>query len=706
MNTVYFKESRIMKKIIISLFVLASVTGYAQKSSTPLDRSKRPAPGAAPVIKLGDIPSFQLPNGLKVFIVENHKLPTVKYSLVLNVRPQLEKEAVGTATITGELLTSGTKNRTKDQLDKEVDFIGAYLSTYSEGLNAGALKKHQNKLLELISDVVVNADFKQEELDKIKNQTLSSLATEKDEPDAIAKNVRSVLNYGKAHYYGEIQTEESVGNITLEKCNNYYKTYFRPNVAYLAVVGDVTLAEIKPLIEKYLGSWQKAEVPVANYPKPTAPAKTRLAIVNKAGAVQSVLNVTYPLDLKPGSDDAIKARVMNAILGGGSSARLFVNLREKHGYTYGAYSTLSSDELVGNFNAFAKVRNAVSDSSITELLFELNRLKTQNVSKDELEGIKNFLSGQFAIDLEEPSAIAKFAINIERYHLPRDYYSNYLKKLAAVTVDDVYAMAQKYIRPDNATILVVGDKDELSKKLERFANSQPIAFYDNYGNPIKEQAAKTVSSDITPQKVLASYIDAIGGMNAITKIKDVTSVMNANFQGRALTVITQQKAPNKYAMSINMGQMLVQKDVYDGTKGKQKSLQGKSELTGESLERMKAEATLFIETQYEKLGYKLNLAGIENVNGKDAYKLEVVSPTGHKSTEYYDVASGLKIRTIRTTEVEKQTITEISDCVEYKQVEGVKFPSVIATSGAMSLKLVAEKIEVNKGVDDTAFSID
>lgn len=694
-----------MKKFLVSTLLLLSVVVSAQKKDHELDRSKRPAPGAAPIIKLGDIPSFQLPNGLKVFVVENHKLPTVSYSIVLDIDPELEGEAAGTSAIAGELLTSGTKTRSKDKLDSDIDFIGATLRASATGLYASSLKKQQNKLLELISDVLLNADFKQEELDKLKTQTLSGLQSEKDDPDAISKNVKAVLNFSKAHPYGEIATEESVEKITLEKCNKYYHTYFRPNVAYLAVVGDITLSEIKPLIEKYFSAWEKAEVPKSMFPTPLAPAKSKVAIVNKAGAVQSVINVTYPVDLKPNSEDVIKARVMNTVLGAGFSSRLFMNLREKHGYTYGSYSSLNYDELVGEFSAYAKVRNAVSDSSVTEILYELNRIRTEKVPQDELEGIKSYLTGSFAISLEDPSTIAKFAINIDRYNLPKDYYANYLKNLAAVTADDVFAMAQKYIRPENATILIVGDKSELTKKMERFAGSQPIEFYDTYGNSVKE-VSKAIPADVSPKTIIDAYIKAIGGKKAILEVKDVTTKMNAKFQGMDLSIVTQQKVPNKYAMSFIMGNNVIQKDAYDGVKGRQSSSQGKTELTGESLEQIKAQSKLFIEMQYEKLGYKLNLAGVENIEGKDAYKLEVTSPKGMKTTEYYDVSSGLKIREMKTTTTEAGPMVQISDFVEYKEVNGVKFPSTVAVSGVMNMKLVAESIQVNLGIKDTEFTVE
>lgn len=698
-----------MKKIVLTITGAFLATAmFAQTKPAPaakLDRSKRPSAAPAPIIKLGDIQSFELPNGLKVFLVENHKAPTVAYSIALNIHPQLEGDATGLSTITSELLTSGTKARTKDQLDNDIDFIGATLTASPTGIYAASLKKQNTKLLELMSDVILNADFKQEELDKIKNQSLSGLAQQKDDPDAIAKNVQSVLNFGKKHPYGEITTEESVANINLEKCNNYYKTYFRPNVAYLAIVGDVTLAEIKPLIEKYFGSWQKAEVPDAKYPMPLAPAKTRVAVVNKAGAVQSVINVTYPVDLKPNSDDVIKARVMNTILGAGFSSRLFLNLREKHGYTYGSYSSLNNDELVGEFSAYAKVRNAVTDSSVTEILNELNRIRTEKVSQDELDGIKSYLTGNFAISLEDPETVARFAINIERYHLPKDYYANYLKNLSMVTVDDISAMAQKYIKPENATILIVGDADAITKNVEKFSPAKKVELYDNYGNSVNKVVIKPIPAGVTPKAVVDAYVKAIGGEKVLNAVKDVKMKMSTTVQGSPIAVESMHKAPNKYAMSFMMGTMVIQKQTFDGTKGNQSGMQGKKEITGAELEDLKAEAVMNQEMQYAKLGYKLNLKGIEPINGSDAYILEVESPAGKKSTEWYDVASGLKVKASVSVTSETGTINQISEFSDYKDYSGVKYPGTISVTGTpMPLKLKLESVEVNKGIKDIEFS--
>lgn len=694
-----------MKKIFLAITTVCILsTALAQKSD--LNRAMRPLPGPAPSIKLGDIKSFELPNGLKVFVVENEKVPTVAYSIVFNIHPALEGDAAGLAGVTSDLITSGTKSRSKDQLDSDIDFIGAKLSASKTGINASALSKQNKKLLEILSDVLLNPDFKQEELDKIKKQEASGLAQNKDNPDAIAQNVQSVLNFGKDHPYGELMTEASLEKITLEKCIAYYQTYFRPNVAYMAIVGDVKFSEIKPLIEKALGTWQRADVPSFIPPLPAIPTKTTVAFVNKPGAVQSVINVTYPVELKPNSEDLIKTKVLNSILGGGFSSRLFMNLREKHGFTYGSYSSLTNDDLIGQFSAYAKVRNAVTDSSVTEIIAELKRIHHEKVSTDELEIIKNYIAGNFAMSLEDPATIARFAINIERYHLPKDYYTNYLKTLAAITVDDIFAVAQKYIQPDNSTILVVGNEEEVAKKLIPFSSDKKIEFYDNLGNR-PTSVVKPAPTDILPKTIIKTYVNAIGGSKKLNSVKDITIKRSANSQYGKINMVEQKRSPNKYNMSISIGEMVVQKMIYDGERGSQSGMQGKKEITGDELKELKIEAINTHEMYYEKLGYKLEVKGIEPINGSDAYIIDLTSPTGKKSTEWYDIAAGYKVKSSQTTTTEQGSITQSAEYLDYKEINGIKYPTfIILNGGPLPLKLELTSVDVNKGIDNANFKVD
>jgi zinc protease len=701
-----------MKKIL-SLILVVAVTSvaFAQK----LDRSKRPVAGIAPEIKLGKIESFTLENGLKVFVVENHKLPKVAYSLSLNVDPVLEGDMAGYLDLTGQLMERGTKNRTKQQFDEEIDFIGARLSSSSNGVYGGSLKKHQEKLLDMMSDVVMNAEFKQEELDKLKKQMLSGIVSSKDDPDAIASNARAVLAYGKDHPYGEIATEASVEKVTLEKCTEYYTTYFKPNVSYLAVVGDVTVEEVKAITEKYFGKWEKGTVPRHKYRTPMPSEKNEVAFVHKEGAVQSVINIGHPISLKQNNPDAIKAKVMNAILGGGGfMSRLNMNLREGHAYTYGARSSLRADKLVGVFGATAKVRNEVTDSSIVQFKLELDRICNEKVSEEELSNMIKYMTGTFAYSLQDPQTIARFAINKDRYNLPDDYYANYLKNLAAVTVDDVQEMAKKYIKPGNMTILVVGNKGEVAETLKPFAASKEVDFYDASGNEWVEPL-KPAPAGMTAENVLDKYIVAKYGMapgkalgKKLKKIKDVTIKMEASMQGQTLNFTRYQKAPNNFALAITMGAMVIQKQTFDGTKGKVSGMQGSNDVEGQELEELKASSKMFGDIDYKTSGNVYVLLGFEPVEGKDAYKIEVTKKSGSKETEWYDLVTSMQVKAMKVSEMPEEqgggSMTSVTKFYDYKVVGGVNYAHKInQAAGPQVFDMNVTSIEQNTKLGDEVF---
>lgn len=687
-----------MKKL--SLVILSAAVA-ASSFAQPVDRSKRPQPGPAPEIKLGKTESFTLPNGMKVFVVENHKLPLVSASIQLDIYPGLEGDMAGYSDFLAELLTSGTKTRSKDKLNAEIDFIGARINATSNGMFGQSLKKQQEKLLELMSDIAMNADFKEEELEKIRKRTLSGLQAAKNEPDQMLENVTSVINFGSSHPYGEVANEATVANVTLAKCNDYYKTYYRPNVAYMAVVGDVTVKEIKPLIEKYFGTWQKADVPKATYPNPVAPTATHVALVPRDEAVQSVINVTYPIDLMPGHPDVIKAKVANAILGGGSMGRLFLNLRETHAWTYGSYSSIAQDELKGNFTAYAKCRNAVTDSSVAEILKEMQRMTAEPISDKDLQDQIKYMSGGFAIGLESPQTVAQYAINIERYNMPKDYYTNYLKNLSAVTPADIKAISTKYIDPKKAHIIVVGSKEEVGEKLKRFDADGKIALYDNYGKPLVEKTTAAAPAGITADQVHKNYIKAIGGEKVIKSIKDIKTVSKGTLsvagQEIPITITEMKKAPGMAAQIAEGMGMVLNKQVFDGKTGYAEGGGQKMPLNDEQLASAKEDADIYADLTPEKYGIKRELKGVEAVNGKDAYKVEAVQ-SAKKTIEFYDVQTGYLVKTSGA-----EGTAEFAD---YKDAgNGYFVPHTLSmnTPDGMVIATKVEVVSINKGIDDSNF---
>jgi zinc protease len=691
-------------KLLLCFGLVALFT--ACSTSSKLDRSQVPTPGPAPVIQLGESQTFTLENGLKVIVVENHKLPRVSYRISLDLDPIIEGSKAGYVSTAGSLLRTGTTTKSKAEIDEAVDFLGANLSTSASSVSGSSLKKHSDKLLELMSDVLLNPSFSQEELDKSRKQQISSLVSSKTDPNAISGNIQGAAKYGLDHPYGEQITEETIENITRQDLVNYYNTYFKANAAYLVIVGDITPEEAKANAEKHFGKWKSGDVPTQTFSNPLPPTGNKVVFVPLDGAVQSVISVTHPIDYKPGSSDAAAASVMNSILGGGVfSGRLMQNLREDKAFTYGARSSLSSDEYIGSFSAGASVRNEVTDSSIVEILFELNRLTTELVADSTLEFVKNSMNGNFARSLESPQTIARFALNIKRYNLPEDYYATYLERLSQVTKEDVLAAAKKYIKPNNLYITVVGNKDEVADKLSGFAASGEVDFFDSYGNVWED--LRKAPEGITAQSVVDAHITARGGVENMSKVTSYIRSGTMGMQGMALDMKIQMKGNSKYKMEAFMGGSPVMTQVYDGVKGANAQMGMSNPMADDELAGMKEQADFMYEAKLSEYGVTLDLKGIKDIDGKDCYAVTLTDAAGDQTTEYYDVESGLKYMTVQSEDTPTGPMVATTTVLEYMEVDGVLFPKMMKQAvGPQAFDITLDKIEVNAKIKDNEFKVD
>ncbi|SEK31657.1 M16 family metallopeptidase [Parapedobacter koreensis] len=677
-----------MKKISIYLLALAGTctTAFAQ-----VDRSKYPEPGPAPQINIGDPATFTLDNGLKVFVVENHKLPRVTYSLVIDRDPILEGDKAGLTSLAGDMLMGGTATRSKDELDEAIDRIGARISASSTSASASSLKKYNGQLLELFADVLFNPVFPQSELDKLKKQLISSLAAAKDDPNSIIGVVRNAAMYGKDHPYGETETEKTVENLQVADFRNYYSTYFKPNVAYLAIVGDITAAEAKELVGQYFAGWQKGDVPKHEWSAPQPLQGNKVVVANRSASAQSVINVGYPLDLKPNNPDVIAVNVVSRVLGGGSSGRLFLNLREDKGYTYGAYGGITPDKLVATLNTSASVRNSVTDSATREFIHELDRLREKTITQEELDLAKAALAGSFGRSLEQPSTIASFAINTELQKLPKDYYKNYLKNMDGITLAQINDIAAKYVRNSGLQITIVGKADDFADKMGAFGDVQ---FYTVTGDP--EVKVAITDASVTAEGVIEKYIEAIGGREKLAAVNSIRLISEAEIQGMAITI--EQLVDKTKGIAVQntklgaqvLSNVRVTKDKV--TVSAQGQLQ---ELPAEAAAAYQALLEIFPELSYQEKGAQLELDGISKVNDEDAYKVKVTQG-GNTSTEYFSVATGLKLKT-------ESPLSGETTVDNYATYDGIQLPETITVVNQMvpmPLKAVTKEVVINGEISD------
>ena len=681
-----------MKTKILSIIAIITLS-FA--TNAQIDRSTMPNPGPDPVVKLGTAEKFSLDNGLTVIMVENHKLPRVAATLRIDNQPYFEGEIAGVSDMMGSLLGRGTSNITKDAFNEKVDFLGASVGFYSSGGSARSLKKYFPEVLGLMADGVKNSEFTQEEFDKEKEVTLEGLkVSEKDVP-AIASRVENLLVYGKNHPYGEFTNKKSVDNITLDAVKMNFNTYYKPNNAYLIIVGDIDPQETKKLVISLFDNWKKGVIPVSNFPKPENVTTAEINFVNMSNANQSELSIVNTIDLTLGDTDYYAALLANKILGGGGSARLFQNLREDKAYTYGSYSRVSQSRQTGVFKATASVRNMVTDSSIVEIQKEINKIRYQKVTAKELQDAKEEYIGGFVMDVQKPATAANYALNIALFDLPEDFYASYIKNINSVTVDDVQNAAIKYFRGDKARIMVTGKGIDVLKNLEQ--TDYVINYFDTEGNPTEKPAMTLpIPEGMTAQSVVNKYITAIGGKDKVMAVKTTMTVANATIQGTPLVMTIKAGSPNKTSQEISVMGNTMQKAVFDGEKGYQEAQGQKKEMTAEEIAKAKAESALFNDLVYTSG----ELVRVEPLEGKNAIVLK------YNDTEvYYDMTSGLKVKEVKTAKgPDGKEISVPTVFADYKEVNGIKFPhSIGIKSGPMNLDFVVKEIKVNEGVSDADF---
>jgi len=686
-----------MKKYIYSL--IAVVVAFSLTAQTTIDRSTAPSPGPARVPTIASYESFELKNGLKVFVVEDHKLPRISMSLILDRDPIVEGEKAGYVAIAGDLLGSGTTTRTKAQLDEEVDFMGARFSTSASSMNVGGLSKYTDDLVEIMSDVLLNPSFETEEFEKLKSQMTSGLRANADDPDAIAGNLRGATLYGLEHPYGEVMTESTVEAVTLEDCKNYFSSYFRPNIAYMVVIGDITVKDAKKKLSKALKGWKASDVPAHDYEKTSVPSAGRIVMVDKPSAVQSVVWLGNVIDLPQGHPDIEPLRIANQILGGGMSGRLFTNLREDKAFTYGAYSSFGIDELNSTFGASAKVRNEVTDSAIVEFLMEIGRMRTESVTEEDLIAAKASLSGAFGRSLESTSSAANFALNIARYGLPSDYYNNYLARLEAVTAEDVMRVSNQYMKTDNLTISVVGKAQDVAAGLAAFGE---VEYYDAEGMPTDAPTFLFLPEGITLETVFAKYYEAMGGVDVLSSLKAMDMKAHLEIPGMPgqLKMRTAKITPNKFMMEQSMQGMTVMKMTYVDGVGKQSGMQGEKELEGEELEDLKKQASFVV----DELAWMQDLEsftfdGQTLMDGKAVYQVS----EGEK-TRYFEVETGLFYKSTETTETPEGDMAVSMTVEEWGEYNGIKMPKVSKQSaGQQTFTIIVDSVEFGDDVKAKLF---
>ncbi|CAM2813316.1 M16 family metallopeptidase [Flavobacterium frigoris] len=447
------------------------------------DRTQ-PKPGKPPVVNLKKPQTFFLANGLKVLVVENHKLPKVTFKLTIDNPPFAEDSKKGVDELCSNLIGNGNTKITKDDFNEEVDFLGANINFNSHGADASALSKYSGRVLQLLTYGALYPNFTQEEFDKEKAKLLEGIKSQEKSVPAIANRVVNALAFGMDHPAGEYTTIETINNVTLADVKANYSARFAPENAYLVIIGDIKYKEVKPIVEKLFGSWKRANTPKITYNSPQNVPFTQINFVDVPNAVQSEISLVNTLHLKMADKDFFPAAIATYILGGDYNSYLNMNLREEHGWTYGASTVIGAGKYVSKLKSTASIRNTATDSAVLEFIKEINRIRTEKVSEEVLKNVKAGYIGRFVMQVEKPSAIARYALNVETEELRPDFYENYIKTINAVTADAVLEAAKKYFLIDNTRIIIAGKGADVIPGLEKL--NIPLFYFDKFGHPVKK----------------------------------------------------------------------------------------------------------------------------------------------------------------------------------------------------------------------------
>lgn len=472
----------------LSVLSVLAVQSVATAQGT-FDRSKPPELGPPPQVSLPPITTRQLPNGLKLMVVEQHELPLADFVLLVGSGSTADPaNKPGIANLVSAMLREGTATRKSLEIADQIAFLGIRLSPTSSW-ESSTLSLHTptaqlDSALALFADVALHPSFPANEFERVRKTQLTELLQLRDQGSAIASIAFPAIIYGSAHPYGAPAqgTEASVKALTTGDLQAYYTANFRPNNATLIVVGDVTPAQVEQKINALFGGWQRAEIPQINYSEPPKSGTTTIYLIDKPGAAQSSFRIGA-VGVPRSTQDYFALTVMNTILGGSFTSRLNQNLRETRGYTYGAGSRFDMRRSAGPFLASAEIVTAKSDSALLEFMKELNGIR-QLVPPAELSRAKRYLQLQLPANFETTQQIAAALVPVALYGLPLDYYNNYVQSIEGVTQADVARVAQQYINPGSLAVVIVGDRKTIEAGLKA-TNVGPIAIRDISGQPIQ-----------------------------------------------------------------------------------------------------------------------------------------------------------------------------------------------------------------------------
>lgn len=529
-------KSRILAGVALALMGAMSVTSVMAKEAPP-------APGPLKKLAFPAYSEMTLKNGLQVIVVEHHEQPVASIWLAIKAGSVLDPEGkASVAEYTAALINKGTKDKDSKKLASWIESVGGTFNSSADKdetvLTISVLSEYLPTAYQYLADIILNPTFPEDEFKEEQKRAKTNIEFEKSDPDAMAQRHFEEVVYGK-HPYAIHSTTESVEAVTRDDIAAFHKKNYVANNALLFVVGDVQKGNVKKDVEKYMGAWQSGTPAVATYTGTPERTAQNIALYHRPGSVQTNL-VIGQLGMKPTDPDWPSAAVGNKILGGGPEGRLFLDVREKHGWTYGAYSQFSKEKDRGTFSADASCRTDVTDSTLVAMIANIKRITTEPVTDAELDGAKSYMIGNFPTTIETPAQIAAQIGQVKLLGLDKSYLENYRKQISLVTKESVQAALKKNLQPDKMAIIAVGDAGAIKSKLDPIAS---VAVYDIEGNPASLDELSVQGTDFDYDT---------------SALKNVTATYSVKYQEMSLgdMNVTLEKKGNEFASKSNITGMI------------------------------------------------------------------------------------------------------------------------------------------------------
>ncbi len=655
-------------------------------------------------IKLEKVQFFRLKNGLRVYVLARPSDAFVQYALHFYGTPQIDDDFIGIQELTSDLMQTGTTKRSKEKLQVDLASLNAEIKNNNSLLHLKGLKKNDEQLLELFSEMVLFPSFSVEEMSILKAQKKAQIALSNDRADEVLNRISAKINYANSPSTNSILTEEIVQSSTAGDCKIFYESYLKPNLCYLGITGDVDVEELKIRLEQLLGTWEANTKNTFSTPSVTPPAKTIFSILNNDYHPLAHLALTHTIPISPNHPDAFKLKVLNAVLGETIFSRLQQQLVDQKKYVSTVHSQLTQDVSHTILTIQLKPDHKYIDSTIQYLLKALHSLQNEKNDWREIVSAKNYLIGDFISSLEDPQTLIQIAINTDRWNLPPNYYQDYLYQLNRVSIKDVFDAANKYLRPGKAHIVIVGNKNEILNSITKIKQI-PYQILDVYGNK-EDDIQHNKWMALNAKSVIQNYIKAIGGKTSLRKINSIYTTQEATSNNQIMVIEKIKKMPDKYLLRVKVGEIIVQEILFNGINAVEKNSQMLRNIKGREFDLLENDVYINPEKSYDTLLNHLVLKGIEKINDEMTYVVEIMNKKKRIIYEYFSVNTNLKVRTLIPPNANISGRSQTITYAEYKPFDNVLFPTSIVIKNPESETMVSVKsIRLNEKIADDLFTI-